>query len=336
MDISRSFAARPIHAVLATLFAFGSVTAGAFAASAAAQGDGSSALISGNTLTITGTNGPDVVALESDGTSAVVVFDNDVANAQRFTLTGFASITVSLGNGDDQFTEQQGPLSSKTLTVDGGNGNDVIQTGDGNDTIVAGNGDDRVDAGRGNDTVSLGNGNDIFVWNPGEGSDSVDGGEGNQDVMQFNGSNAGETMSLSANGAQAVFLRNVGAIRMDLKDIEIFNLQALGGADDVTVDNLEGTSIRQANIDLSDGHGNVDQLVDVVTVNGTDRGDRIAVSAADGQVDVTGLRAETRITGSDTTDRLQVNTLAGNDKVAVGANVSTQIGVAVDLGTGQI
>ena len=116
--------------------------------------------------------------------------------------------------------------------------------------ITGGNGNDSVDAGRANDRVVLGNGDDFFVWIPGQGSDAADGGNGN-DVMQFDGSDQPEIMSLSANGSQAVFLRNLGTIRMDLNDIELFNLRALGGVDDVTVNDLTGTSIRLANIDLS-------------------------------------------------------------------------------------
>jgi hypothetical protein len=39
--------------------------------------------------------------------------------------------------------------------------------------------------------------------------------------MQFNGANANETMSVSAEGSHAIFLRDVATIRMDLTDIEI-------------------------------------------------------------------------------------------------------------------
>ena len=82
------------------------------------------------------------------------MFANDPANTFHFNLSDFNAISVSLGNGDDQFTEAPAVLNSdKPLTVDGGNCNDAIKTGDGNDTIFGGNGDDRVDAGRGNDTV---------------------------------------------------------------------------------------------------------------------------------------------------------------------------------------
>ena len=51
---------------------------------------------------------------------------------------------------------------------------------------------------------------------------------------------------------------------------------------------------------------------------------------------MTGLVAETRVTGSEPADQLQVKTGAGNDTVTVDADVSAQTGVAVDLGTGQI
>jgi Ca2+-binding RTX toxin-like protein len=331
----RNRSARPVGLAAVAALAVGLLSVGpAFTAPAAAAENAGSAFIANNTLTIVGTNGADVVAVNADATEVQVAFGDDPANVHRFNLADFGAISVSLGNGDDQFTEAPGVLAGHALTVSGGNGNDIITTGDGNDVIFGGNGDDRVDAGRGTDTVVLGNGNDFFVWNPGQGSDAVDGGNGN-DVMQFNGANVNETMSLSANGSQAVFLRDPAAIRMDMNDIEIFNLKTLGGADTLTVNNLDGTAVRQANIDLSGGSGGADLQADSVTVNGTNQADRVDVTADGGRVDVAGLQAETQITGSDTFDHLQVNTLDGNDTATVDPNVSTLIGVAVDLGLGQ-
>jgi len=327
---------RPLGLGAITALAVGFVAAGpALTTPASAATNKGSAVISGKTLIVTGTNGPDVVALGADATTAQVSFGNDPVDIQRFNLADFDAIEVSLGNGDDNFTEQSAVLSNKALTVEGGNGNDSITTGDGNDLIRAGNGNDTVDAGRGNDTVLLGNGDDFFVWNPGEGSDTVDGGNGQGDVMQFNGANVAETMSLSANGSRAVFLRDIGTIRMDMDNIEIFNLTTLGGIDKVTVNNLDGTSIRHANIDLSATGGGGDQQADIVTVKGTDRADHIDVAAQDGQIDVAGLQADTRITGSETRDHLQIDALDGDDQVTVAPDVSGLIGVGVDLGAGQ-
>jgi hypothetical protein len=175
------------------------------------------------------------------------------------------------------------------------------------------------------------------VWTPGEGSDAVDGGNGQGDVLEFVGADGNEIMSLSANGSQAVFLRSPGNVRMDVSGIETLDVKALGGTDNITVNNLQGTSIHDVDVDLSATGGGADHTADVVTVNGTDLADRVNVGTQDGQIDVTGLQAATHITGSDAAlDHLQVNTRDGNDSANVAPDVSTLIGVAVDLGAGQL
>ena len=73
-----------------------------------------------------------------------------------------------------------------------------------------------------------------------------------------------------------MFLRDLGAIRMDLDRVESLDLSTLGGADTVAVDNMDGTHIGQADIDLS-SQGAGDRQVDSVTVNGTNRADHIDV-----------------------------------------------------------
>ena len=140
-------------------------------------------------------------------------------------------------------------------------------------------------------------------------------------------------MSLSANGPRSVFLRQPGNVRMDLDGIQELDLNALGGADTFAVNDLSGTDITNVNVDLSVA-GAGDKAADSVTVNGTDNRDRVHVEAERGRVDVEGLQAETRITGSEPDfDHLQVNTLGGRDKIRVDDGVSTLIGVDTDLGT---
>ena len=141
-------------------------------------------------------------------------------------------------------------------------------------------------------------------------------------------------MTLAANGKRAAFLRDVAAIRMDLDNVEQLNLATLGGADTVTINDMTGTDLRQANIDLA-AQGSGDGQADFVTVNGTNRADKITVAADGAAVDVGGLPADTRITGGETIDRLQVNSLGGNDRVDVSNDTTALIGVAVDLGSGQ-
>ena len=128
------------------------------------------------------------------------------------------------------------------LTIDGGAGNDTITGGDGADTLLGGDGNDTVTGGRGNDTALLGAGDDTFIWNPGDGSDTVDGQAGN-DTLLFNGANINETIDISAaNGGHARFTRDVANIVMDLDNVEQIKFNALGGADNITVNNLAGTT----------------------------------------------------------------------------------------------
>ena len=47
---------------------------------------------------------------------------------------------------------------------------------------------------------------------------------------------------------------------------------------------------------------------------------------------VDGLPTTTRITGSETNDRLQINGLAGDDTIDVAPDVATRIQPVVDLG----
>lgn len=324
-----------------------------FGSSRAATPETPSASVANDTLTIVGTNGPDQVTLElrSDLQTLVVGFGGDGSHDQKFDRNTFSAINTFLRGGNDRFSVTGAPFSDERLMVDGGDGDDNIQTGPGNDVIIggagndiinsgagndvidAGAGDDQVTGGTGADTAFLGSGSDSFVWNPGEGSDIVHGDDG-IDTLVFNGSPGDEVMSLSAEGSHAVFLRQPGQVRMDLDGVERLNLRPLGGADAVTINDTSGTGLVQTNIDQSVA-GNADGKVDTVTVNGTDQADHVRVHAEGSRVDVRGLQPEIRITGSEPTDRLQVNTLGGNDRVTVGDDVSRLISVGVDLGAGQ-
>ena len=266
------------------------------------------------------------------GPTTVVVDFGNGTQPQSFDSTTFSAIAVFLRAGDDQLRVGNG-LSGEALTVNAGSGNDTIFGGDGNDIIFGGGGDDVVDGGRGNDTEILGGGDDTAVWNPGEGSDVVTGGAGH-DKLQFNGSNAPENITLSANGSQAVLRRDVAAIRMDLDGVEDVAVDALGSADALTVNDLSGTDVRHADLDLS-AQGASDGATDTVTVNGTNTADRIDVSALDHSVDVSGLHTETTISGADPVDQLQVNSGGGNDRVHVSDAAAALMGITVDLGTGQ-
>jgi hypothetical protein len=312
----------------------------------------SSASLADDILTIVATNRADAIRVAlapGDPTTLLVDFGNG-APLQPFPRTTFSAIEVFLGAGNDHFAAGAG-FADKALTVIGGVGNDTIVGGDGDDVLAGsqgediihgGNGvdaifgqggDDIVDGDRGNDLVVLGTGDDTALWLPGEASDVVDGGAG-EDALAFTGANVDELASLAASGHRVLFSREPGAVRMDLDGVELLDLTTLRGADAVTVNDLTGTDLRQLNIDLG-SQGAVDGQSDAVTVNGTAGADEIDVGTSAGAVAVTGLRPELRVSNSEPADRLQVDTLGGDDQVRVGQDATALIGVLVDLGIGQ-
>jgi Ca2+-binding RTX toxin-like protein len=194
----------------------------------------------------------------------------------------------------------------------------------GNDVLIGSQGNDLVNGGDGNDAAFLGSGDDTFVWNPGDDNDVVEGQAG-FDTLLFSGSNAAENINISSNGTRVRFFRDVASVVMDLNDTEVVTYNALGGADTVVVNNLTGTDLVEANLNLAASGGAGDAQPDNVIVQGTSGDDVIlAVGDATG-TSVLGLATQVNITGAESAnDRLTINALAGDDVIegsglAVGA-----------------
>jgi hypothetical protein len=193
-------------------------------------------------------------------------------------------------------------------------------------------GNDFVDGNIGTDTIDLGAGNDVGQWDPGDGSDVIEG-EGGTDVLDFNGSNIGENIDVSANGSRGRLTRNVAAITQDFDGIEGLDIATLGGADNVTVNDLTGTAIKTVDVNLAGFDGQGDAAADSVVVNGTDGSDSVQLRRVDPQVQVRGLAAQTRVTGGEpATDTLRIQTLGGDDRVTFEDTVTGLITPIVDLG----
>jgi Ca2+-binding RTX toxin-like protein len=281
-------------------------------------GDGSDLFEGGDgtdTAEVNGGNGAETFSITANGTR--VRFDR-ITPAPFFLDIGTTeNLVVNAGGGDDTITAGNGLATLIQLTIDGGTGNDSITGGDGNDTLIGGDGNDLIVGGRGNDNALLGTGNDTFVWNPGDGSDVVDGGDG-FDALQFNGANISENVTIAANGGHAVLTRDIAAITMDLDNIERIAFEALGGADNIAVNDLSKTDVQQVEIDLSaTPHSGVgDGSADTVTVTGTADADHVTAANNGGTITVDGLPAQVTIDGAEATnDTLLINTLGGNDTV---------------------
>jgi hypothetical protein len=118
---------------------------------------------------------------------------------------------------------------------------------------------------------------------------------------------------------------------MDTNEVEIVDFNALGAADSITVNDLTGTDVSQASLDLAStlGGNAADGAVDNVVVNGTRGDDRIDIDGNGSGADVTGLATAVSVKHADSTDVLSVNTLAGTDNV-VASGVAGVLQVLVD------
>ena len=202
------------------------------------------------------------------------------------------------------------------LTVDAGAGTDRINGGRGADTLLAGDGNDFVDGATGDDRAFLGAGDDTFQWDPGEGSDTVEGQDGH-DAMTFNGANASENFDVSANGQRVRFFRNVGNITMDLDDVEQIDTAALGGTDAFTLNDVSGTDLTAANVDLAGARAGRRATASPTASSWRARRQRRVTVAGDAAaVRINGLAAGLTITHPEAAnDALTLNALAGDDAV---------------------
>jgi Ca2+-binding RTX toxin-like protein len=290
-----------------------------------------------DTLEVNGGNGAETFTITPNGARVRV----DRVNPAPFNIDAgtIENIVINANGGDDTITASNGLAGLVKLTLDGGAGNDLIVGGDGADLFLGGDGNDVVFGGRGDDVALLGAGNDAFVWNPGDGNDTVEGQDG-VDALLFNGNAANENIDISANGGRVRFFRDIANVTMDLDDVEGVMFQALGGADNVVINDVSGTDLALSGIgiDLAGATGVADGALDQVTVNGRAGNDTINIGLSnDGVsnvVSVTGSPAPVAIYRSDATDRLIVNGGGANDTINASALTAGAISLTLDGGAG--
>jgi Ca2+-binding RTX toxin-like protein len=283
-------------------------------------GDGTDLMEGGNgtdTAEVNGGNGAEVFTITANGSR--VRFDRTSPAPFSLDIGTTENLVVNANGGDDVITAGNGLSTLIQLTVDGGAGNDTITGGDGADRLLGGDGNDTITGGRGNDTALLGNGDDTFIWNPGDASDTVEGGDGS-DALVFNGADNAEQFTVSANGSRARLTRDVGSVVMDVNGTERIDINALGAADTITVNDLSGTDVDLVNIDLGVG-GNPDNVAETIVINATNGDDVISINNDNGVVTISGLASDVKITNFDANDTIVINGLGGDD-VIVGAGLS--------------
>jgi Ca2+-binding RTX toxin-like protein len=287
-----------------------------------------------DTVEVNGGNGTEQFTVTANGTR--VRFDRLNPAPFSIDIGTSESLVLNMNGGDDSFSATGNLAALIQITVDAGAGNDTVLGGNGADQLLGGDGNDFIDGNQGNDTAFLGAGDDVFQWDPGDGSDVVEGQDG-ADVMLFNGANIAEDFVATANGGRVRFTRNVGSIVMDLNDVERIDLNALGGADLVTVNDVTGTDLTQFNVNLAGTLGGTtgDGAADSVTVKGTNGNDTIEVVGAGTSYAVVGLSAVVNVSNSEgANDALVVNALGGNDTVSASNLPADIVRLTIDGGTG--
>lgn len=289
-------------------------------APADAAGGSVKAKLKKTTLIVNGTTAGEELVLRlaaADPSTLEVDVGGDGSADVGFDRSTFDRIEVDAGAGDDvvRIDAANGAFDTEGTRLGGGAGDDLLIGGPGREILDGGPGDDTADGNANADVGQLGPGADTFVWDPGDGSDVVEGG-GGFDTLRFNGSNASELFELSANGSRFRFFRSVGSITMDSNGVEALDLKALGGLDRITVNDLSGTDVTSASLDLAASGGGADGELDQITLIGTAASDLVAVHDFRGAPEISGLAVGVEIDNSDLSDRLIVLGLGGNDTLS--------------------
>jgi Ca2+-binding RTX toxin-like protein len=287
-----------------------------------------------DTAEVNGGNGDEVFTLTANG--ARVRFDRLNPAPFSIDIGTTENLVLNMNGGNDSFSATGNLADLINVTVDGGAGNDTILGSNGADLLIGGDGNDFIDGQQGNDVARLGAGDDVFQWDPGDGSDIVEGQDGT-DTLLFNGSAGDEIFAASANGGRVLFTRNLGNIVMDLNDVERIDLNALGGADKITVNDLTGTDVVAMNINLAGTIGGTagDGQADTIIRNATNGNDIINVFGAGTSVSVVGLSAQVNVTSAEgANDSLVINGLGGNDGITATTLPANVIKLTIDGGVG--
>ncbi|MEQ8791942.1 MAG: autotransporter-associated beta strand repeat-containing protein, partial [Pirellulaceae bacterium] len=147
-------------------------------------------------------------------------------------------------------------VSPNSSIINGGADNDVLFGSSSVDQINGLGGNDQIIGRQSGDDLNGGDGDDLIIWNNGDGSDVIDGGA-DSDTVEVNGSNAsGDEFLISdpADGRLLFQRTNLGLFSLDIGTVETLDVNGLGGADIMQVQNLANVlDLTQVNLRGGDG-----------------------------------------------------------------------------------
>jgi len=273
-----------------------------------------------DSITVNGTNGQDVFGAFGDA-AGISVFGLAAEVNIAFAEAANDRLTLNALGGNDTISASGLEAGGIQLQLNGGLGADLMTGSEGSDLITGGDG---------NDTALMGGGDDTFMWNPGDDNDTLEGQAG-VDQLIFNGANVSENITFSASGGRVSFFRNVANVTMDLNETETITFNALGGADNITVNDLSGTDVTGINLNLTEAASLAG--ADTVILHGTTGADSIGLASLGGSnIAVTGLPHSVQISQVEQTfDGITIRPLGGADIVTVDNGTFMRL-LTIDLG----
>jgi Ca2+-binding RTX toxin-like protein len=232
-----------------SLLAAASAAAALVAFPAAASADPTAA-VNGTTITVTGDANAEAITIGESGGNITLNDSTDLGGATA-AANGTFSLVVNADAGNDTVVIETANLAAGT--INGGDGddvlngtsrNDVMSGGAGVDTLNGAAGNDRILGNQGTDTFLGGDGNDEMIWNPGDGNDVMDGEGGGGDDTVFNGGDNSEVFTAAPTGGRVLFERITGPIELDVgPTTERLVLNGNGGNDAMTSDPTLATAV---------------------------------------------------------------------------------------------
>jgi len=245
-----------------------------------------------------------------DGDGVVITF-----SAEKLEFDGLGGNDAF---GPDESQTDTAPRLGQltTLTLDGGDGNDVLAGFDGNDQLTPGGhdlieggpGDDRLTGNGGLDLVDGGPGDDDLVWNDGDGTDELTGGDGFDRLDVSGSATEGDDFRYVVDHGVPTFERTnlvpvaLAFVAPDDPGPEAIAFSGRGGDDTLTI--APGSTRPQVSADGGDGNDTLTGGDEVDTFSGGAGND--VLDPGPGSDSVDGGDGDDRIAARDgAADRVQ-------------------------------
>jgi Ca2+-binding RTX toxin-like protein len=258
-----------------------------------------------NTATFAGDQLDDNVTLTQDanGLLAQQVGATLVTDFGGKTIQAAQADVIVNGAGGNDNVNLSALAAPRSVTINGGDGDDIVVGSPIQDTINGGLGNDRITGGKnpglGPEPIHGDDGNDVMIWNNGEGNDLNDGGNGQDETLIVEGTGADDNhVDPSPTAGLIRFSRAVaGQFTVDMDKVEKLSVTSFSGDDKLTT--APGIAL---NMNIDAGPGND-------TINTGDGND--VVLGGDGDDTLNGAGGGDRLVGERGTDTM--NGGAGDD-----------------------